>query len=146
MLSLLFFFFPFLSCFSLFLLFYLFPFVVGVVIFLPFLGGRSPFPSWLPLSLPCWLGGPLPSPHLLVLWSSLPSPLVVWAVSRSGVGEKCLCSSPPLTSSGWAVFTSLSCLRSSAEDRCHQFTASDLNTFTNTFLINMRMKFVTTTT
>ena len=28
----------------------------------------------------------------------------------------------------------------------HQITASDLNTFTNTFLINMRMKFVTTTT
>ena len=27
----------------------------------------------------------------------------------------------------------------------HQITASDLNTFTNTFLINMRMKFVTTT-
>ena len=28
----------------------------------------------------------------------------------------------------------------------HQITASDLNTFTNTFLINMRMKFVMTTT
>ena len=28
----------------------------------------------------------------------------------------------------------------------HQITASDLNTFTNTFLINMRVKFVTTTT
>ena len=28
----------------------------------------------------------------------------------------------------------------------HQITASDLNTFTNTFLINMRMKFVPTTT
>ena len=28
----------------------------------------------------------------------------------------------------------------------HQITASDLNTFTNTFLINMRMKFVTTAT
>ena len=28
----------------------------------------------------------------------------------------------------------------------HQTTACDLNTFTNTFLINMRMKFVTTTT
>ena len=28
----------------------------------------------------------------------------------------------------------------------HQITTSDLNTFTNTFLINMRMKFVTTTT
>ena len=27
-----------------------------------------------------------------------------------------------------------------------QVTASDLNTFTNTFLINMRMKFVATTT
>ena len=28
----------------------------------------------------------------------------------------------------------------------HQITASDLNTFTSTFLINMRMKFVMTTT
>ena len=28
----------------------------------------------------------------------------------------------------------------------HQITASDLNTFTNTFLINTRLKFVTTTT
>ena len=28
----------------------------------------------------------------------------------------------------------------------HQITASDLNTFTNTILINMRMKFVMTTT
>ena len=28
----------------------------------------------------------------------------------------------------------------------HQITASDLNTFTNTFLINIRMKFVTTST
>ena len=28
----------------------------------------------------------------------------------------------------------------------HQITASDLNTFTNSFLINMRMKFVTTAT
>ena len=28
----------------------------------------------------------------------------------------------------------------------HQITASDLNTFTNTFLINKRMKFVMTTT
>ena len=28
----------------------------------------------------------------------------------------------------------------------HQTTASDLNTFTNTFLFNMRMKFITTAT
>ena len=28
----------------------------------------------------------------------------------------------------------------------HQITASDLNTFTNTFVINMRMKFVMTST
>ena len=28
----------------------------------------------------------------------------------------------------------------------HQITASDLKTFTNTFLVNMRMKFIMTTT
>ena len=33
-----------------------------------------------------------------------------------------------------------------AEDRCHQNTASDLNTFTDTFPDNMRMKFVMTLT
>ena len=59
------------------------------------------------------------------------------------------CRSLPLPShlqGGAAVLLSFGVGQLLQKIAAYQITASDLNTFTNTFLINMRMKFITTTT
>ena len=88
----------FFSVFSLcfFFFFSFFPFVVGVVIFLPLLGERSPLPSWLP---PKPLVGGEGVSHSLLGWAVSPSFLV------APLSPCCWLGGPPLNSSFFGLLS-----------------------------------------